>query len=427
MRYKDYKKVDIPWLNEVPSHWDIERAKFYIYSKKEINKDKKIMNVLSLTLNGVIRNDADNPIGLSPSDYATYQIFNDNDLVFKLIDLNNIRTSRVGLVNELGIMSSAYIRGIIDNNILCPKYIYYWYYKLYLEEVYNKLGSGVRSTLSSSELLELEIPIPPKEEQEQIARFLDWKINEIDRLIKKKKNKIKSFRNLQGVFLDYNFGKIIKSNTIQENRHSKSFVKIKYLAKIITQKSEKKERFIGLENVQSKSGKMLTSYYDLLISTEGINVRKGMVIFGKLRPYLTKVYVAEENVSCSSEFLVLDCGEKINNEFLKYIMLSPIFIDFVDSSTYGSKMPRANSDFITSIKIKELTIDEQLMLVNKANLYFSKSEKYIQNLEEQIQKLNQLKQSIISDVVTGKVDVRNIKIPAYKKAENIEENIQEEV
>jgi type I restriction enzyme S subunit len=109
-KYSEYTPTGIAWNENMPSHWTSDKAKHIFSNPKQINKGNSEKNILSLTLKGVIRNDADNPIGLAPSDYSTYQIFEENELVFKLIDLENISTSRVGIVHERGIMSSAYIR-----------------------------------------------------------------------------------------------------------------------------------------------------------------------------------------------------------------------------------------------------------------------------------------------------------------------------
>lgn len=117
MRYEKYKNIDLPWLKEIPEHWEIYKAKILSSSIKILNKNNVEKNILSLTLKGVIRNDKEKPIGLSPSDYSTYQIFEKDDLVFKLIDLNNVRTSRIGIVHERGIMSSAYIRVTCNKEI----------------------------------------------------------------------------------------------------------------------------------------------------------------------------------------------------------------------------------------------------------------------------------------------------------------------
>ena len=123
-------------------------------------------------MRGVIRNDASNPIGLSPTDYATYQLFETSDLVFKLIDLENVRTSRVGIVPEPGAMSSAYVRlTALGDGV--PQYWFYAFYDLYLRRVFNALGGGVRQTLPPKALMNLIMQVPPTDEQAVIVRYLD--------------------------------------------------------------------------------------------------------------------------------------------------------------------------------------------------------------------------------------------------------------
>tara|TARA_Y100000589_G_C27007389_1_gene569350 strand:- start:405 stop:884 length:480 start_codon:yes stop_codon:yes gene_type:complete len=142
----------------------------------------------------VIRNDPENPIGLVPEDYASYQIFEKDDLVFKLIDLGNISTSRVGLVPEQGIMSSAYIR-VVPGKSSLPKFAYYYYYSLYLNHIYNFLGSGVRSTLSFTDLLNLPYIEPPQDEQKKIVDFLDKKTQQINKKIATTKRLVETLLN----------------------------------------------------------------------------------------------------------------------------------------------------------------------------------------------------------------------------------------
>lgn len=129
--YQNYISTGIRWNAEMPAHWDCDKAKRYFDNPKVINKDGKEKNVLSLTLKGVVRNDVDHPIGLAPADYATYQLFDKDELVFKLIDLENISTSRVGIVWEKGIMSSAYIR-LKPRVSLNLRYFYYQYFDWWL-------------------------------------------------------------------------------------------------------------------------------------------------------------------------------------------------------------------------------------------------------------------------------------------------------
>jgi type I restriction enzyme S subunit len=170
-----------PWVPE-NTNWEIAKGKRFFANVKIPNVNIIESNVLSLTLRGVVRNNMDKPEGLVPADYSTYQIFEKDDLVFKLIDLENIRTSRVGIVPERGIMSSAYIR-LIPSEEIYPRYAYWWFYNLWCQNVFNALGDGVRANLSSDDLLELPFPKPPIDEQKRIAAELDSQIEEINNKI----------------------------------------------------------------------------------------------------------------------------------------------------------------------------------------------------------------------------------------------------
>jgi type I restriction enzyme S subunit len=120
---------------------------------------------------------------LQASEFETYQIFDAGDLVFKLIDLQNIKTSRVGLVPERGIMSPAYIRLRVEANRVLPEFCYWYFTDLYNRQVFNQLGGGVRQTLGPEELLTLPFIRPTLEEQSAIAAFLDQETGKIDALV----------------------------------------------------------------------------------------------------------------------------------------------------------------------------------------------------------------------------------------------------
>ena len=167
-KYNSYKGSGVEWIGPIPSSWDLIRGKFVFQNKKEINNENQESNLLSLTLNGVLNKDINSNDGLRPTEYSTYQIFEKDDLVFKLIDLENTQTSRVGLVHERGIMSPVYIR-LEPQKRISPKYSHYHYYDLYKQHIYNFLGSGVRSSLTPSNLLKIELPLPPPSEQQQIV------------------------------------------------------------------------------------------------------------------------------------------------------------------------------------------------------------------------------------------------------------------
>ena len=106
-------------------------------------------------------------------------------------------------------------------------------------------------------------------------------------------------------------------------------------------------------------------------------------------------------------------------------MLSSKFIDLVDSSTYGTKMPRANSDFILNLKIVVPDLSEQKKVVEKILESENRINKVIEVIIKKIESMENLKQSLISEVVTGQIDVRDIAIPEYEKVAIADGEIEE--
>lgn len=108
--------------------------------------------------------------------------------------------------------------------------------------------------------------------------------------------------------------------------------------------------YIGLENIESWSGRLEVDGNDDAPEITGNGFEGGDVLFGKLRPYLAKVFLANSPGVCSSELLVLR-GRELLPRFLRYVLLSEALIRLVDSSTYGAKMPRAEWDFIGNLLV----------------------------------------------------------------------------
>lgn len=183
--------------------------------------------------------------------------------------------------------------------------------------------------------------------------------------------------------------------------------KVKRLKNICSQTNIKENSkgnplpYIGLENIESGSGK----YIDTTSEVDGIANRfcKNNVLFGKLRPYLSKVYIAESDGICSTEFIVYDTKEN-DCHFIHKLLLSQSFIDVVNSSTYGAKMPRANSEFINNIYTQIPPIQEQQHISTYLDQKCSEIDELITLQEEMITKLQSYKQSVITEAVTKGLD-----------------------
>ena len=118
--------------------------------------------------------------------------------------------------------------------------------------------------------------------------------------------------------------------------------------------------YIGLEQIEAGTGRLIRNaaevedesveHPEATGESQSNTFEIGDVLFGKLRPYLAKAWVAEFRGRCTTELLVME-PRAIQARFLRYICLSRYFIDAVDGSTFGSKMPRADWDFIGSMPV----------------------------------------------------------------------------
>lgn len=145
---------------------------------------------LSLTMSGVLPRSREATEGLQPESFDSYQLVKPGQLIFKLIDLENVSTSRVGLSEDEGLVSPAYIV-VQPSKKIMPRYAYWYFMDLYFRQVFNNLGEdGVRASLGWEGLKELPFPLHPLEEQERIVSFLDVETAKIDHLITRQRELI---------------------------------------------------------------------------------------------------------------------------------------------------------------------------------------------------------------------------------------------
>lgn len=181
--------------------------------------------------------------------------------------------------------------------------------------------------------------------------------------------------------------------------------KIRYL---VTTRSEKRITdssvpYIGLENIESQTGKFVKTGIQV-DKSENIVVEIGDVLFGKLRPYLRKYWRATFTSTASSEFLVFQSSE-LDMNFLYYAIQSDSFIEEVNTSTYGSKMPRASWEYIKNMRIAFPTsLVEQQKIADFLDKKTAQLDKVKSLLEEQIQKLKDYRASLIYKTVIKGLD-----------------------
>lgn len=172
----------------------------------------------------------------------------------------------------------------------------------------------------------------------------------------------------------------------------------KYCLPMVKQKSSLLNK-VGLENIESFSGKYIST--ETKYDGDGVDANKGDILYGKLRPYLAKVWVAEFPCNAVGDFYVYRSNEQyIMKEYAKWLMLSDNFTKICSASTYGAKMPRVSADFIAALSIPLPPLPEQEKIVDYIESKTSKIYAYVAERERELQLLNELKESEIAKVVT---------------------------
>ena len=177
------KNSGIPWIGEIPSHWQVFQTSTLFHEHKEKNLGEKEKNLLSLSYGQIKRKDINSSEGLLPQSFETYNVVQGGDIIFRLTDLQNDKRSlRTGLCKEKGIITSAYV-SIRANTDVDSRYFHYLYHSYDICKVFYGMGDGVRQGMNYDDLRKLLVLLPPIPEQQSIADFLDKKCREIDEMV----------------------------------------------------------------------------------------------------------------------------------------------------------------------------------------------------------------------------------------------------
>lgn len=182
--------------------------------------------------------------------------------------------------------------------------------------------------------------------------------------------------------------------------------RLKFVVELVNQKQSVDQSdlpYIGLEHIESWTGRKIDGE---ISQSEGLasTYASGDVLFGKLRPYLAKIHLADTPGLVSSEALVIRPSSDISSSFLKYYFLSRDFINTVDSSTYGSKMPRASWDYIGNLPLLIPSAQEQQAIVGFLDHKTAQIDALIAKKQALLEKLAEQRTALISQAVIKGLD-----------------------
>ena len=187
--YPVYKASGVEWLGAVPKHWQMVPNRAVLRLKKELvasNSDDYLL--LSLTKQGVVTRDMENPEGKFPAQFDSYQVIEPGDLIFCLFDIDETPRT-VGLSSLHGMITGAYTRFVgVDETT--QRFVYLLYLALDNGKHLKPLYTGLRKVITKSTFLSAKMPLPSPPEQAAIVRFLDHADRRTRRYIRAKQKLI---------------------------------------------------------------------------------------------------------------------------------------------------------------------------------------------------------------------------------------------
>lgn len=433
------------WFGSIPETWTVKKINELFIQRTTKVSDKEY-KPLSVTKNGVMP---------QLTNAAKTDNGNNRKLVCKndfVINSRSDRKSSCGVSELYGSVSLIYIiLYLINDATFNIKLIHYLFRSHYFSEEFYRNGKGIVADLWTTNYMDMKniyIPIPPREEQDKIVAYLDYQISNINKLMLSKRKQItlleeyKKTKISEVVTKGLNPNVEMKDSGIDWIGQIPKHWDIKKLKEILSIHGRIGYRgYSENDLVDENSGAISLSpsnikdekinydkctyiSFDKYFESPEIMVKHGDMIFVKTGSSYGKSCIVSEILkeTTINPQLVLFTNIKINTKYLFYISLSFIIKNQIENNVIGGTIPTLSqtkiSNFYTIIpSINE--IDEIAAYLD--NLTF-KLDNLISKHKLYIEKLEEYKKTLISDVVTGKIDVRDIVIPEYEKVDIVENN-----
>lgn len=418
----------VSWLGKIPDSWSTCRVKNKFLFHKIIAKERSVnYDRIALTLNGVIKRDKDDSNGLQPDNYNGYQVVYKNDLIFKLIDLENVNTSRIGKSEYEGITSPAYL---VLTDKCNTRYSLYYFLNMWYQEIFNNIGGdGVRSAINKDDLLKVPFIDISIDEQNKIANYLDNQCAKINEIINDNNHEIELLEEYKMKILDTACLKGV-------DKHE--FINVSHYSIDKIPAGWKFQKTLGILNMPITDGPHSTPNLinDGIPFISADAIKDGKIDFSRKRgdiseedylefskkyiPKLHDIYMIKSGATTGkvgivettkkftiwSPLAVYRVNEKkMNYKYLYYLLQTNFYQKQVQLSwSYGTQQ-NIGMRILEKLKVLVPPLLEQEKIVKEIDDKFNKLNKSIDYRKQIIEKLEEYKKSLIYECVTGKREV----------------------
>lgn len=432
-RYEEYKPTGTKWIASIPATWDVQKIGALFSQRKEKVSDRDYAPI-SVTKKGILpqletaakTDDGDNRKKVCIGDFVI-----------------NSRSDRKGSCGISALEGSVSLINIVlqPRDCMIGKYVHYLLRSQPFSEEYYRNGRGIVADLWTtrySEMKTILLPVPPRAEQDQIVRYLDWQVSKINRLIAAKKKQIDLMRdNLKSAVAHYTTHGLGNHELCQSEiywlMHYPNDWRVTKL-RYILEKHRREVKPNAELLICSNSGEVVKrgdGKLGLVASSDDIyqGVTAGDLLIHGMDTWHGAIAISSFDGMCTPVVHVCTCKEE--KRYVAYYLKMMAYTKVFKAISNGVR--QNTSDFRSWDKVEDLLIclpsyDEQVAIADKLDHLTVQTKAGMSLFEKQIEKLQELRTRLISDVVTGQVDVRGIEVPEFEMVQDtVEEQEAEEI
>ena len=383
---REMKDSGIEWVGQIPKDWDVVPHKRVMHKVKKICEQYSGEDIISLTMNGVIKRDL-TAGGKMPTSFDGYQYVKPNDLLLCLFDID-VTPRCVGVVKDYGVTSPAYSRFVMHDG-------YYNAYYDYLlraiddDKVFVHLSKNLRSSLTESDFGAIKTCVPSLAEQKRIVTFLDAQCAEIDTVLEKTRASIEEYKKLKQAVITQAVTKGIFDKQIYPHN-----VKLKYLLYIASGDAIRNEELSEVGKYPAYGGGESLGF------ASKYNTLENSLIVGRVGARCGCVTYIDSKAWATDNALIV---HPICNPRYMYYML--IYSQLNNLNTSNAQ------PLITATKIKNVVVPYFLEDICQKKIVDFLDEKcacidaIIEKKQQYLTEIENYKKSLIYEYVTGKKEV----------------------
>ena len=410
----------------------IRRANDIAVQQKRKNIGLIENNLLSLSYGRIKKKDIDTSFGLLPESFETYQIVEAGNIILRLTDLqNDQRSLRVGLAKERGIITSAYLCLRFLRNVH-PVFAYYLLFVYDISKVFYWFGGGLRQSMKFDDIKVFPFVLPPLSEQKAIAHYLDTKTAQIDRKIDLLTQKATLYSNLKQSLINETVTRGLDKTVPMKDSGIDAIGKVpkhwevKRLKDLFDIQNSNVDKKLHDNEIPVK----LCNYVDVY-KNEFINAlldfTDATASKFEIKQFAIKkgdVFITKDSETCDDIAIPALATESLNNVLCGYhlarlrakekVFLGSYLFRLFQSQSYGFRFV-ISAKGITRVGLGQSAIadpltpvppiSEQTAIADYLDTKTAQIDQIIQTINTQIERLKELRKTLINDVVTGKIKV----------------------